>query len=240
MAGYRYQIHGFDNQLLEVQLEPGQRIQAEKGAMTWMSSQVRMNTRFGERSGFRGAIRRKLSSESLLINEFTNESNDTAVVALSAEKPSHIMRTALNPQDPAIICKQDAFLAGDTGIDVSWTKGSAGAILLARGALIMQRLQGDGEVFLTGNGAVVNRTLGRGETLLCDLDALVALQDTVEYSVRRNRGLRNMLWSGEGIFVVELSGPGSVWLQSLSRFEVASAHIKALIKHEAEALNKRR
>lgn len=239
MTSYRYTIHGYDNQLLELMLEPGQRIQAEKGAMTWMSESVRMNTRLGEGAGVGRAIKRKLSGETLLINEFTNESNEGATLALSAQKPSHIVTATLEPGNPAIICQRDAFLAGDSDVEVSWVKGAAWAAMLSRSTLVMQRLSGRGEVFLTGNGAVVCRALRQGEVMLCDLDALVGFDETVNHDVRMNRGIRNMIWGGEGIFIVEMTGPGRVWMQSLSRFEVASAHMRALIKHEADALKKR-
>ena len=240
MSEYRYQIMGFDNQVLEITLEPGQRIQAEKGAMTYMADRVRMNTRLGEKTGIGRAIKRKMSGETLLINEFTNESNSPAQLALSPEQPSRIIVQTMEPNKAGIICQRDSFLAGDTRVHVSWVKGSTLPAMLTQASLIMQRLSGEGQVFLTGNGAVVERTLRAGEVLLCDLDAVIAFEETVSHDVTRNRGVRNMVWSGEGIFIVKMTGPGRVWMQSLSRFEVASSHIKALIKHEAKALRKAR
>ena len=240
MTGYTRQIRGFDNQVLEVTLEPGQRIQAEKGAMTFMSEGIRMNTRLGEKTGLSRAVKRKLSGETLLINEFTNESNEPASLALSPQRPSHIIPAFMEPARPAIVCQRDAFLAGDTGVHVSWVRGGTWAAMLSRSTLVMQKLEGNGEVFLTGNGAVMKRSLRANEPLLCDLDALIAFEDTVDHDVKVNRGIRNMLWGGEGIFIVKMTGPGDVWLQSLSRFEVAAAHVRALIKHEAKALNKGR
>lgn len=235
MPGYRYKIHGYENQVLEVTLEPGQRIQAEKGAMTFMEDRVRMNTRLGEQSGPMKAIKRKIAGEDLLINEFTNESNRPAGVALSPQRPSQIVRIDLDEAHPDIICKREAFLAGDTRVHVSIVRGAAGPMLLARGSLIMQRLHGEGTVFITGNGATVCKELAAGETLMSDLDALVAFDDTVEHGVKMTRGVRNMFLGGEGIFIVTTKGPGRVWMQSLSRFEVAKGHMRALMKHEAAA-----
>lgn len=240
MSAYKHHIHGFENQVLELTLEPGQRIQAEKGAMTYMDESVRMKTRIGEKTSPFQAIKRRMAGETFLINEFTNESNRPACLALSPQHPSNILMLELQDNRPDIICRPDAFLAGDTAINVSIARGATGPLLFGRGNLLMQRLHGQGQAFITGNGIIIPKTLRDGQTIVSDLDSLIAFDDTVDYQARMMKGARNLLFGGESMFLITTTGPGRIWMQSLSRFEVAAAHIKALIKHEAKALEKRR
>lgn len=238
MRTYDYHIAGYENQVLQVNLEPGRRIQAEKGAMTCMDETIEMNTTFGENTGLFGALKRRFSGESILINEFHNSSQQAGYLALSPQKPSHIIEVPLSLDRPHIICRPDTFLAGDTTVKVSITRGAWGPAMLAGGNLIMQRLQGEGIVFLTGNGAVIERRLGPGQTVVADQDAVIAFEDSVSYSAGVIKGIKNKFFGGESIIIVKATGPGRVWIQSLSRFEVAESHMRALIRKEANALKK--
>ena len=240
MAEFRHHIRGYENQIIELILEPEQRIQAEKGAMTYMTDTIRMNTRMGERTGLFRAVKRRVAGESLLINEFTNESrNEPAALALSPSRPSRIMHIALGQETPAIVCQRDGFLAGGINVHVDIVRGRLGPAMLTKASLIMQKLTGHGDAFITGNGTVICRRLRAGEKIMMDLDALVAFDDTVHYDVAMMKGVRNVLWGGESLFTIETTGPGRVWMQSLSRFEIASAHIEALIKNEGKLVRRR-
>ena len=219
MSRYLYNIVGWDNQMLELDLEPGQSIQAEKGAMTYMDDAIRMNTRFGEGTGLLGAIKRKLSGEGLLINEFVNDSNRRSLVALSPQRPSHIIMVPLSPARPDIVCRPDTFLAGSPDVAVSITRGAWGPALIGKSNLIMQRLHGDGEVFVVGNGAVVEKKLRPGQTVTADIQAIIAFESTVTHGARMLKGLKNQLFGGESLIIVTATGPGSVWFQSLSHFK---------------------
>lgn len=240
MGEFRHHIRGYENQIIELILEPEQRIQAEKGAMTYMTETIRMNTRLGERTGLFRAMKRKMAGESLLINEFTNESRtEPAAIALSPARPSRIMHIALGEDKPAVVCQRDGFLAGGTAVHIDIIRGRLGPAMLTRASLIMQKLTGHGDAFITGNGTVICRRLKPGERIMMDLDALVAFDETVHYDVSMMKGVRNVLWGGESLFTIETTGPGRVWMQSLSRFEIASAHIEALIKNEGKLVQKR-
>lgn len=238
MSAYKHHIYGFENQMLELTLEPGQRIQAEKGSMTYMDESVRMNTRIGEKTNPLQAIKRRMAGESFLISEFTNESNRPACLALSPQQPSNILALELSEDRPDIICRPDAFLAGDTAINVSVARGATGPLLFGRGNLLMQRLHGHGQVFITGNGVIILKNLREGQTIVSDLDALIAFDNTVDYRAKMMRGARNLMFGGESMFLITTTGPGRVWMQSLSRFEVAASHIRALVKNEAKAMRK--
>ena len=240
MSAYDYRIHGYENQVLELNLQPGQRIQAEKGAMTYMDESVSLQTRMGQRTNVLQALKRRMAGETFLINEFTNHGNRQACLALSPQYPSHIMVLELDENRPDVICRPDAFLAGDSAINISIAKGPTGPLLFGRGNLIMQRLHGQGQAFIAGNGAVIRKTLHERQTIVADLDSLIAYEDTIEHKARMMKGARNILFGGESMFLITATGPGRIWMQSISRFEVAASHVKALIKHEAKALGKQR
>ena len=163
MSEYVFDIKGFENQMLEINLEPGQSIQAEKGAMTYMDESINMDTRLGENTSLLGAIKRRMSGEELLINEFTNNSNRRVQLALSPQKPSHIIMVPLDDEKPDLVCRPDTFLAGSPDVNVSITRGAWGPAIMGGSKLIMQKLHGRGQVFITGNGAVVEKNL-RPET----------------------------------------------------------------------------
>ena len=237
---FDYSISGYENQVLQLQLQPGQRIQAEKGAMTCMDEHLEMQTTLGEKTGIFGALKRRVSGESILINEFHNPSEQSAYLVLSPQRPSHIVSLNLALDRPDLICRPDTFLAGHTSVKVSITRGAWGPAMLAAGNLIMQRLHGEGHVFITGNGAVLQRYLGPEQTLVADQDAVIAFDDSVSYRAGMIKGLANKLWGGESIIIVTATGPGNVWLQSLSRFEVAESHMRELIRKESKILNQRR
>lgn len=239
MTSYDFSISGYDNQVLQINLDPGRRIQAEKGAMTCMDEAIEMTTTLGEKTGLFGALKRRISGEDILINEFFNPGPSPQFLALSPQKPSHITRFELRQDRPDLICRRDTFLAGDTDVKVSITRGAWGPAMLAGGNLIMQRLRGQGEVFITGNGAVMERYLGPEQTLVADQDAIIAFEDSVSHRAGMLKGLTNKLFGGESIIIVTATGPGRVWLQSLSRFEVAESHMRALIRKEAQALKRR-
>ena len=238
MSEYVFDIKGFENQMLEINLEPGQSIQAEKGAMTYMDESINMDTRLGENTSLLGAIKRRMSGEELLINEFTNNSNRRVQLALSPQKPSHIIMVPLDDDKPDLVCRPDTFLAGSPEVNVSITKGAWGPAIMGGGKLIMQKLHGRGQVFITGNGAVVEKNLRPEQTLQADLEAIIAFEETVTHRAKIMRGFKNQMFGGESVVIVTATGPGTVWFQSLSHFKVAESHMKALIRKESKVLKK--
>lgn len=239
MSDYQYRILGYENQVLELTLQPMQTIQAEKGAMTYMDEIIDMTTRLGENTGLFRAIKRRIAGESILINEFTNRSpTQPAQLALSPQKPSHIVMVPLTEQQPDLVCRPDTFLAGSVNVHVSITRGAWGPALIGGGHLIMQKLHGTGDVFMTGNGAVIEKRLRPDQTVVADLESIIAFEETVSHRARILKGIRNQLFGGESIIVVTATGPGTVWFQSISHFKVAESHMKALIRKEARVLRK--
>ena len=215
---YKFTQHGQDNQTLEVILHPEQAIHTENGAMAYMETGITMTTGTGRKRGPWALFKRKLSGEELLINIFTNHDIIPQHLGISPRTPNHILPVILHPEEPDIICQKQTFLAGHPDVRVSANIVSPKTTFLGSSTLIMQRLHGHGHVFLTGHGAIIGKDLEEGETWLTEPPALVAFQDTVEYGARLPRGMSNLVWNRDNLFLLSLTGPGKVWFQSSARF----------------------
>ena len=216
-----FRIHGDDMQFVEIALDPGATVIAEAGAMMYMGEGIRFDTRMGDGSdtGMMSALgraaRRLLTSESLFMTHFTNESRERSAVAFSAPFPGKIVPVDLATLGGTLLCQKDSFLcaARGTRIGVAFSR-RLGAGLFGGEGFILQKLEGDGMAFVNAGGTVVEKTL-RGETLRVDTGCIVAFEADLDYGIERSGGLRSMLFGGEGLFLATLSGTGRVWLQSL-------------------------
>ena len=217
-----YRIHGDDLQFVEVELDPGETVIGEAGAMMFLDSDVKFETKLGDGSdpdqgklrSFWGAAKRVMSQESFFITHFTNEGRGKQTVAFSAEFPGKIVPMDLGALGGEIIAQKDAFLCAALGtkLDIAFQRPMAG--LFGGEGFILQRLQGDGLAFVSVGGTVIEREL-RNEKVLVDTGCLVAFEPSVDYSIEQVDGLKSWLFGGEGLFLASLSGYGKVWLQSL-------------------------
>jgi uncharacterized protein (TIGR00266 family) len=219
-----FKIYGDDMQFVEVELDPGESAVAEAGAMMYKDSLVRMETIFGDGAqqtgGFMdklvGAGKRLLTGESLFMTVFTHTGSGKAHVAFAAPYPGSVIPKSLGEVGGTLICQKDAFLCGAKGVQIgiAFQRKILTGLFGGEG-FIMQKLEGDGMVFLHAGGTVVERQLGAGETLHVDTGCLVALEASVDYNIEQVGGVKSMLFGGEGLFFATLQGPGRVWLQSL-------------------------
>ncbi len=218
-----YRIHGDDLQFVEVELDPGETVIGEAGAMMFLDAGVKFETKLGDGSDpdqgmfgrLRGAVGRALSQESIFITHFTNEGRGKQVAAFSAEFPGKIVPMDLASLGGEIIAQKDAFLCAALGTKISMAfRGNVGTGLFGGEGFILQKLEGDGMAFVSVGGTVIERDL-RNEKLLVDTGCLVAFEPSVEYSIERAGNLKSMIFGGEGLFLATLSGTGKVWLQSL-------------------------
>jgi uncharacterized protein (TIGR00266 family) len=209
-----YQIFGDDLQLLEVELDPAEGVRAEVGTMTYMEDGIEMQTGMGGDlfSGFK----RALTGESFFITTFMNNDRQKRRVAFSAPYPGKIMPFDLRQFNGQILCQKDSFLcaARGTNIDIAFTK-RMGAGFFGGEGFILQRLTGDGLVFVHAGGTIIEKDLAAGETLRVDTGCLVAFSTTVDYDIKFVGGFKNALFGGEGLFFAKMTGPGKVYLQSL-------------------------
>ncbi|MCI0457915.1 MAG: TIGR00266 family protein [Gemmataceae bacterium] len=218
-----YQIIGDDLQLVEVELDPGEVVIAEAGAMTYMEEDIAFETKMGDGSdpnqGFFGKLlsagKRMLTGESLFMTHFTNHGATKRRVAFGAPYPGKVIPVNLAELGEELICQKDSFLcaAFGTKLSIAFQK-KLGAGFFGGEGFILQRLEGDGHAFVHACGAIIRRDLSN-ETLRVDTGCLVAFTPDVEYDIERAGNLKSMFFGGEGLFLATLTGPGTVWLQSL-------------------------
>jgi uncharacterized protein (TIGR00266 family) len=218
-----YEIIGHDLQLVEVELDPGETVIAEAGAMAYMEQDIEFEAKLGDGSdpgqNFFGALfgagKRMLTGESLFTTHFTNRGMRKRRVAFAAPFPGTIIPLNLAQFGEEVICQKDAFLCAALGTRVSIAlQRRLGAGFFGGEGFVLQRLQGDGMAFIQAGGTLVRKYL-RGETLRLDTGCLVGMTQGIDYDIQRAGSLKSMVFGGEGMFLATLSGTGSVWIQSL-------------------------
>ena len=222
-----FEIRGSEMQFVEIELDPGESAIAEAGAMMYKDAPVRMDTVFGDASkasaegGFldklAGAGKRLLTGESLFITVFTHEGGTgKARIAFAAPYPGHIIPIRLSEFAGTLICQKDSFLCAARGVRLGiFFQRKIMTGLFGGEGFIMQRLDGDGWVFVHAGGTIVERTLAPGEELHVDTGCLAAMTAEVDFDLERAGSIKSMIFGGEGVFFARLKGPGTVWLQSL-------------------------
>ncbi|RKU28982.1 TIGR00266 family protein [Candidatus Poribacteria bacterium] len=218
-----YEIFGNDMQVVEVELDRGETIIAEAGAMNWMEDDISYEAKMGDGTNpdgglmgkFLSAGKRALTGESVFLTHFTNSSPNKRRVAFAAPYPGHIMPIDLSATGGELLCQKDAFLcaAFGTQLDIAFSK-RLGAGFFGGEGFILQRLRGDGMAFIHAGGSVVKKELSN-EMLRVDTGCLVAFSTGVDYNIEMTKGLKSMFFGGEGLFLATLHGTGTVYLQSL-------------------------
>jgi len=209
-----YQIYGDDLQLVEIELDQGEGVRAEAGTMTYMENGIEMQT--GTGGGLFSGFKRMVTGESFFITTFLNNANGKSHVAFAAPYPGKIVAFDLDGFNGEVLCQKDSFLCAAQGIEieVAFTKKFGAGVFGGEG-FILQRLTGDGMVFVHAGGTVIEKDLGPGESLRVDTGCIVAFAKTVDYDIQFIGGFSNALFGGEGLFLAKLTGPGKVYLQSL-------------------------
>ena len=209
-----YKIVGDDMQLVEVELDTGEGVRAEAGAMMYMGEGIEMQTSTG--GGLFKGFKRMITGESFFITTFLFNGKGKGHVAFGAPYPGKIIPLELDKLGGSFLCQKDAFLCAARGIEIeiAFTK-RIGAGLFGGEGFILQRLEGAGMAFVHAGGTIVKRELQAGEKLRVDTGCLVAFSPTVDYDIQFIGGFKNALFGGEGIFLAKLTGPGLVYLQSL-------------------------
>jgi len=226
-----YEIKGAEMQFVEVELDPGEAAVGEAGSMMFMDAGISMDTIFGDGSqsagGFfgklMGAGKRLLTGESLFTTVYTNQSRTKLRVAFAAPYPGKIMPMDLSKLGGMLICQKDAFLCAARGVSLGihfQQKMSVG--FFGGEGFVMQKLEGDGLAFVHAGGTVLKRELQPGQTLMVDTGCLVAYTPNVNFEIQYVGKVKTALFGGEGLFFAKVTGPGTVWLQSLPFSRLAS------------------
>ncbi|GGZ01894.1 AIM24 family protein [Novosphingobium colocasiae] len=232
-----FEIKGQELQFVEIELDPGESAVAEAGAMVWKDASVDMSTVFGDGSGDQGggfmgkllgAGKRLVTGESLFTTVFTHKGSGKARVAFSAPIPGAILPIKLDSVGGRLICQKDAFLCAARGVSIGIQFQQRIMTGLFGGeGFIMQRLDGDGWVFVQMGGTVVERELRPGEELHVDTGCVAAYTAGIEFDVIRAGSVKSMIFGGEGVFFARLRGPGKVWIQSLPFSRLAGRMLAA-------------
>jgi len=208
----RYEIHGTLLQSVDVHLNKGESIYTESGGMAWMRGNIEMKT--GAKGGLMAGLGRKLAGESLFMTTYTCRS-DEGLVVFTPEAPGKVLDFQLEAGQ-SLICQKDAFMCAEASVKLEMHfRKKLGAGLFGGEGFILQKVTGPGTVFLEIPGEVREYTLTAGETMQVDPGHIALFEPTVSYDINRVKGMANVLFSGEGLFLAKLAGPGRVWLQSL-------------------------
>ena len=231
-----YKIHGHEMQFVEIELDHGESAIAEAGAMMYKNADVEMETIFGDgrnkESGFMSRLlsagSRLLTNESLFTTVFTQGKPGKGRVAFGAPYPGTITALKLSDYDGKLVCQKDSFLAGSKGVQIGieFQKKILTGLFGGEG-FIMQKLEGSGWVFVHMGGSIQKIELAPGEILHVDTGCLAAMTSSVNYDIKKAGGIKTMLFGGEGLFFAELTGPGTVWLQSLPFSRLAGRMLAA-------------
>lgn len=224
-----YEIYGDDLQFVEVELDPRETVIAEAGTMMYMEDGIQFETKMGDGSepdkGIFGKLlsagKRALTGESIFMTHFTNGGKGKKRVAFAAPYPGKIMPIDLDSVNGDLLCQKDSFLCAALGTKVSIAfQRKLGAGMFGGEGFILQRLNGDGMVFIHAGGTVVERRL-EGQKIMVDTGCIVAFEAGINYDIERAGNLKSMVFGGEGLFLTTLQGTGRVWLQSLPFSRVA-------------------
>jgi len=218
-----YRVFGDDLQFVEIELDPRETVIAEAGAMMYMEDGISFDAKMGDGSnpgaGLMGALgnlaKRAITGESLFLTHFTNQSQEKKHVAFGAPYPGKIIAIDLDNTNGELICQKDAFLCAALGTEISIAfQKKFGVGLFGGEGFILQKLRGDGNIFIHAGGMVIEKQLS-GEKLMVDTGCIVAFESSIHYDIQRVGGLKSMALGGEGLFFATLQGIGRVWLQSL-------------------------
>jgi uncharacterized protein (TIGR00266 family) len=218
-----YKIFGDDIQFVEIELDPGETVIAEAGAMVYMEQGITFDVRMGDGStpnqGLMGKLlsagSRIITGESLFITHFTNHGFNKSRVAFAAPYPGTIIPVDLNQVRNNLIVQKDGFLCAALGTRLTVTLNKKiGSGLLGGEGFILEKLEGDGKAFIHAGGTVIERQLNN-ETLRIDTGCVVAFETHLDFDIETSGSLKSMVFGGEGLFLATIRGTGKVWLQSM-------------------------
>ena len=220
----QYRIEGTPLPVVICNVEPGETLITEKGAMSWMSPNMKIETNAG---GFGKALGRMFSGESIFLNRYSAQGGP-GEIAFATSFPGSIKAYDIAP-GREIVAQKSSFLASEAGVELSvFFQKKIGSGLFGGEGFIMQKLSGHGTAFLEIDGSVVEYELGSGQSIIVDTGYLAAMDATCSMEIVTVPGLKNMVFGGEGVFNTVIHGPGKILLQTMPINSVASALIPYL------------
>jgi len=215
----KYDLQGTTMQMLNVQVDEGETIVAESGRLVFMSDNVHMKTE--AKGGFLAGLKRKFAGESFFLVSFKS-ARGKGIVSFGSEFPGKIIPIRLR-RGEELIAQKDAFLCSEASatFDATFTR-KIGAGMLGGEGLILVKVKGPGLVFFNVGGEISEVKLTKEQKIRVDTGNLAMFDSSVKYDVERVKGIKNIIWGGEGLFLATMQGPGRVWVQSLPVAELAA------------------
>ena len=214
----RYSIEGGSLPVVLIDLEPGEQLLSEAGGRKWARGPIETVT--SSEGGFKQGLGRMLSGESLFMSKYTAQG--PAQIAFASSFPGKIVVKQLAPGE-SIVAQKKSFMVATAGVELSiFFQKKLGVGLVGGEGFIMQKITGPGLVFLELDGHVVEYTLRPGERIVCDTGVLALMDATCSMEIERVKGVKNVLFGGEGLFDTVVTGPGKVWLQTMTIPNLAS------------------
>ncbi len=212
-------IVGEDLPVVVCKLKAGETVLTENGGMSWMDNDITMKTTTN--GGIMKGLGRALAGESIFMNTYTAEKDDVEI-AFASSFPGEILEFDLK-EGETIIAQKRAFLCAENTVDISMHfRKKIGAGFFGGEGFIMQKMTGPGKVFLEIDGSLVKKELKAGEKLKIDNGYLAAMTSGVDLNIETVKGVKNIVFGGEGLFLTTLQGPGTVWIQSMPVSKLAS------------------
>lgn len=216
----RYTIEGGNLPVVICHPEAGQTICTERGAMSWMSPNMRMETNTG--GGLKKAIGRMFAGESIFMNEYTAVGGE-GLIAFASSFPGSILPFEVTPGNGIIVQKR-GFLAMEKGLELSvYFQRKLGKAFFGGEGFIMQKITGNGLVFLEIDGYCKEYELAAGESMVLDTGYLAAMSESCSMDVQTVQGAKNMFFGGEGWFHTRVTGPGKIYIQTMPIIQTAQS-----------------
>jgi len=216
----QYEIKGTPFPVVICGLNPNETVVCQKGAMTWMSANMHMNTNMG--GGLGKLFSKVVSGESMFQNEYTAQGG-AGEIAFGSSIPGEIIAVEINPSR-TIVAQKSAFLASEKSVNMEiFFQKKLGSGFFGGEGFIMQKFSGNGMLFIEVDGSTIEYDLAPGETLMVDTGYLCAMDATVSVDVEMVKGVGNALFGGEGLFNTKVTGPGHVWLQTMPMPQFANS-----------------
>ena len=214
----QYEIVGTPFPAVVCRLAHNESMHCESNGMAWMSPNMEMDTN----TGIGKLFGRAFSGESLFRCTYTARQGE-GMISFASSMPGRVLPIEISPQR-AIVAQKSAFLATEAGVDMNiFFQKKLGSGFFGGEGFIMQRFSGSGMAFLEISGSLVEYDLQAGQTIVVDTGYLAAMDETCSIDVQMVKGVKNMLFGGEGLFNTRITGPGHIWLQTMPASTLAGA-----------------
>jgi uncharacterized protein (TIGR00266 family) len=220
-----HQVIGTVLPVLEMKLDPGESVVAESGELSWMTSSIQLETAAGGKGGAKGvfgAVKRSIGGSSFFMTEYTAQ-GAPGMVAFATHMPGQIMPIEVSPGNEYMV-HRSGYLCGLPGVEISiGFQQKFGAGLFGGAGFILQKVAGTGSAWIELDGEIVDYQLAEGESMRVHPGHVGMFEADVSFELDHIKGIKNMVFGSDGVFLARLTGPGHIWLQTLPLPKLAAS-----------------